>query len=107
MGKRFQKLQIKLARYHRVRFKRQVREVKVRSRHPFAVPFITFGVLIILTAAGFLLFKWQYKPASGVYVVIVSHDHIEQTVPSREPTVGTLLDKLHITLNQGDVVEPS
>jgi len=27
-------------------------------------------------------------------------------VPSREPTVGTLLAKLHITLNQGDVVEP-
>jgi resuscitation-promoting factor RpfB len=107
MGKRFEKFRMKFARYHRVRFKRQVHEVKVKSRHPFAVPFITFGVLLILTAAGFFLFKWQYKPANGVYVVIVSHDHIEQTVPSREPTVGTLLDKLHITLNRGDVVEPS
>ena len=28
-------------------------------------------------------------------------------MPSREPTVGTLLAKLHITLHQGDVVEPS
>jgi resuscitation-promoting factor RpfB len=107
MGKRLEKLQIKFARYRRVRFKRQVREVKIRSRHPFAVPFITFAVLIVLTLIGFLAFKWTAKPTSDVYVVIVSHDHIEQTVPSREPTVGTLLSKLHITLNQGDVVEPS
>jgi uncharacterized protein YabE (DUF348 family) len=107
MGNRLEKLQMKFARYRRVRFKRQVREAKIKSRHPFAVPFITFSVLLVLTAAGFLVFKWQYKPTSGVYVVIVSHDHIEQTVPSREPTVGTLLNKLHITLNQGDVVEPA
>jgi len=39
--------------------------------------------------------------------VIISHDGVEQTVPSREPTVGTLLARLHLTLNQGDVVEPS
>lgn len=106
MGKRLEKLQIKFARYRRVRFRRQVREVKLRSRHPFAVPFITFGVLILLTVAGFAFFKWSYAPSSDVYVVIISHDHAEQTVPSREPTVGALLDKLHITLNQGDVVEP-
>ena len=107
MGKRLEKLQIKLARYRRVRFKRQVREVKIKSRHPFAVPFITFGVLIVLTAVGFFLFRGKLGPTSNVYVVIISHDHIEQTVPSREPTVGTLLAKLHITLGEGDVVEPS
>ncbi|HEY5442743.1 MAG TPA: ubiquitin-like domain-containing protein, partial [Candidatus Saccharimonadales bacterium] len=105
--RRFEKLQLKFARYRRVRFKRQVREVKIKSRHPFAVPFITFGVLIVLTALGFFVFKWTVTPTSNVYVVIVSHDHVEQTVPSREPTVATLLAKLHITLGQGDVVEPS
>ncbi|HEY5152946.1 MAG TPA: ubiquitin-like domain-containing protein [Candidatus Saccharimonadales bacterium] len=98
---------MKLTRYRRVRFKRQIREVKLKSRHPFAVPFITIGVLLVLTAAGFFVFKWGGSPASNVYVVIISHDGVEQTVPSRQPTVGTLLNKLHITLGQGDVVEPS
>jgi uncharacterized protein YabE (DUF348 family) len=107
MRNKLERLQMKFARYRRVRFKRQVREVKQRSRHPFAVPFITFGVLIVVTAIGFGFFKWTDKPTSDVYVVIISHDHVEQTVPSREPTVGTLLAKLHITLGQGDVVEPA
>jgi len=40
-------------------------------------------------------------------VVIVSHDNLQQTVPSIEPTVGALLKKLNIRLNQGDVVEPA
>ncbi len=104
---KFDRLRLKFERYRRVRLKRQVRDVKVKSRHPYAVPFITFGVLLVLTIAGFFFFKWSFKPANNVYVVIVSHDHVEQTVPSREPTVGTLLAKLHLTLHQGDVVEPA
>jgi len=107
MGKRFEKFQLRFERYRRVRLKRQVRDVKRKSRHPYAVPFITFGVLLVLTAAGFGFLKWTIRPTSNVYVVIVSHDGVEQTVPSREPTVGTLLAKLHITLGQGDVVEPN
>ena len=107
MRNRFEKLNMRFTRYRRVRFKRQVREAKIRSRHPFAVPFITFGVLILLTAGGFFFLKWSSTPASNVYVVIISRDHVEQTVPSREPTVGTLLAKLRITLGPGDVVEPA
>ena len=107
MKRKFQKLQLKFTRYRRVRFKRQLRDVKLKSRHPFAVPFLTFGVLIILTAIGLFFFRWTVTPQNNVYVVIISHDHVEQTVPSREPTVGLLLAKLHITLNPGDVVEPA
>lgn len=107
MRKKFAKLHLKFDRYRRIRLKRQVREVKARGRHPFAVPFIVFAVLAVLTAAGFFFFKWSLTPTSNNYVVIISHDGVEQTVPSREPTVGTLLAKLHITLGQGDVVEPS
>lgn len=77
------------------------------SRHPYAVPLITFAVLLALTGGAAFLFKWHYSTKSNAYVVIISHDHIEQTVPSRQPTVGTLLDKLHIKLNPGDVVEPA
>jgi uncharacterized protein YabE (DUF348 family) len=104
---RFERLLLRLARYRRVRFKRQVRDVKLKSRHPFAVPLFTFAGLLVLTLAGFLFLKWNVGPSNNVYVVLIAHDHVEQTVPSREPTVGTLLAKLHITLNQGDVVEPA
>jgi uncharacterized protein YabE (DUF348 family) len=37
----------------------------------------------------------------------VTHDGVQQVVPSVEPTVGALLNKLHLTINTGDVVEPS
>ncbi len=107
MHKRLARIQLKFTRYRRIRFKRQVEGAKIKSRHPFAVPFITFGVLLVLTAVGFFFFKWNITPQSNVYVVIISHDHVEQTVPSRQPTVGTLLAKLHLTLNSGDVVEPA
>jgi uncharacterized protein YabE (DUF348 family) len=107
MRRKLDKLHLKFERYRRVRLPRRIRKFKIMSRHPFAVPFITIGVLLALTAAGFFFFKWNYSPASDVYVVIISHDGVEQTVPSREPTVGTLLAKLHLTLNRGDVVEPS
>lgn len=40
-------------------------------------------------------------------IVIISHDHQTQVVPSHEPTVGALLSKLQIPVNQGDVVEPA
>jgi uncharacterized protein YabE (DUF348 family) len=40
--------------------------------------------------------------------VVIIRDHGKtQTVPSIEPTVGTLLHKLKIKINEGDVVEPS
>jgi uncharacterized protein YabE (DUF348 family) len=70
------------------------------------VPVITIAVLLVLTGVGFFVFRKSLTKHSSVYVVIVKHDGAEQTVPSREPTVGTLLAKLHITLEQGDVVEP-
>jgi resuscitation-promoting factor RpfB len=81
---------------------------KLLSRHPFAVPVGTFLVLCFLVTAGFLLFGGSKKvTASNALIVFVSHDHVEQTVPTNEPTVGALLNKLHIKLNQGDRVEPS
>src|SRR5512146_450551 len=107
MRRKFRRLHLRFDRYRRVRLKRQVRDVKIKSRHPFAVPFIVFAVLATLTAGGFFFFKWQLAPSNNNYVVIIKHDGVEQTVPSRQPTVGTLLAKLHLTLNQGDIVEPS
>ena len=86
---------------------RQVKAAKQASRHPFAVPvFVVIG-LLSLTLAAFLIYKPSHSNQPGPRLVIIHHDNVEQIVPSVEPTVGRLLAKLHIPLNQGDVVEPS
>ncbi|HSX36722.1 MAG TPA: G5 domain-containing protein [Patescibacteria group bacterium] len=85
----------------------RIHRLKILSRHPFAVPFFVFLTLLALLAAGYVAFGRSNTPAPTTRVVIISHDSLQQTVPSIEPTVGALLNKLHIQLNQGDVVEPS
>lgn len=107
MSNNLEKLVVRFARFRRLHLPRRVRRVKKMSRHPFAVPFFTFTFLITLTLGGYLLAHHYKKPVNTAYVVIISHDHTEQVVPSRQPTVGTLLKKLNLSLNQGDVVEPN
>jgi len=65
------------------------------------------ALLFIITGIGFLVINRHHTPKPTPYVVIITHDNVKQIVPSIEPTVGALLTKLHLTLNQGDVVEPS
>lgn len=77
------------------------------SRHPFAVPFFTFTFLLVFSAAGYFVLVDRNSLQRDAQVVIVSHDDVEQTVPSIEPTVGGLIKKLGITLGEGDVVEPA
>jgi resuscitation-promoting factor RpfB len=77
-------------------------------RHPIMIPVVTFSVLCLITGAALLFLDQHatFKPITS-YSVIVSHDGEQETVPTDEPTVGALLAKLGITLNKGDVVEPS
>jgi uncharacterized protein YabE (DUF348 family) len=72
------------------------------------VPVVTLLVLCMATGAilSFLNSHSTFKPITS-YIVIVSHDDEQETVPTNEPTVGALLSKLNIALNKGDVVEPS
>lgn len=109
MRRKFQLLQIRLERFRRVRLPNRIRELKIMSRHPYAVPVITFAVLFLLTGVVYLVARQTNRlpDAGGTKIVIISHDHQQQIVPSREPTVGALLQKLHLQLNQGDVVEPA
>lgn len=107
MRKKLRRINLRFRRFRRKNLPQSAEDVKTMSRHPHAVPVITIGLLILITGIGAFLFRHKLTNHSSVYVVIISHDGGEQTVPSREPTVGTLLAKLHITLNQGDVVEPS
>ncbi|MBC7707755.1 G5 domain-containing protein [Polaromonas sp.] len=78
-------------------------------KHPLAVPVITFFALSVITAGGYSAQRLIHKQAAPLdaRIVIISHDRQKQVVPSRERTVGGLLKKLDITLNEGDVVEPA
>src|ERR1700685_2941737 len=109
MHKKLYRFRLKIERYRRVRLPRRIKKVKKASRHPYAVPVITIGVLLILSVTGLLIANRHHKPSVHPYVVIISYsnDHAQEVVPSIEPTVGALLDKLHVTLNQRDVVQPS
>jgi uncharacterized protein YabE (DUF348 family) len=80
-----------------------------RLRRYLVLPIATISFLLIATIVIFLIVnngRPQFKPITA-YIAIVSHDHVKQIVPTNEPNVGALLKKLSITLNQGDVVEPS
>ena len=90
--------------------RQKVHVLKRVSRHPaFTIPLVTFGLLILLTLAVAAILsggKPQLRPIDS-HIVIISHDHIEQAVPTRARTVGDVLQRFHITLNEGDVVEPA
>lgn len=87
----------------------RAKALAIAGRHPFAVPFITFAVLIFLTGAGIGIAKLLKapEPISDAKIVIISHDNTKQVVPSRERTVGGLLQRINIKLDEGDVVEPA
>ncbi len=89
--------------------RRQVHRVRRVVRHPlFTVPTATFLILVVLTSLGaFLLNRGNNALVNATNIVIINHDGQMQTVPTHEPTVGALLKKLDLTINQGDVVEPA
>jgi uncharacterized protein YabE (DUF348 family) len=90
--------------------RRHIRRIKVFGKHPFAVPVITFLILLVFTTLFYhflISHTKQLTVTPNSKIVIVSHDGIKQVVPTNDRTVGTLLSKLNISLNQGDVVEPS
>ena len=94
------------ARKHRLSTKIFLKRLR---RHPVVIPLITFLTLSVIGIGLFLLLNGgtpKFQPLTS-YIVIVSHDHQQQTVPTHAATVGALLAKLRITLNHGDVVEPS
>lgn len=73
------------------------------------VPVAAFLLLAGVSGAAYwwLTLRGTSLTPAATDIVIISYDHQTQTVPSHEPTVGALLAKLKIIVNQGDVVEPS
>lgn len=82
-------------------------------KHPaFFVPVLTFSVLLLVVVVALLVFGRGQNPIpqlsqSDSKIAIVNVDKTEQFVPTRAQTVGELLIRLDITLNEGDVVEPA
>jgi uncharacterized protein YabE (DUF348 family) len=75
--------------------------------HRLMVPAVTFAALLILTVTGYAFFTPDKARTANGLVVIINHDDVEQTVPTTPTSVGELLKKLDIDVNEGDVVEPS
>lgn len=90
-----------------IRRRRGIRQFRIFSKHPFAVPVFTFLALGILMIVGAYL--WTQRGAEDISprVVIVSHDNVQEAIPSRQATVGDLLNKMELKINDGDVVEPA
>jgi len=88
--------------------RRLVRRFKGFSKHPVAIPVVTFAVLGLISGGVAVALSLRSEPTVDARVVIISQDRgQQQVVPSRESTVGELLDRLDIPVNPGDVVEPA
>jgi uncharacterized protein YabE (DUF348 family) len=85
----------------------RIKRLKRAVRHPVAIPVITVLLMIIVTLGVFAIFAVTRPKTIDPNVVMISHDGERLVVSSKEPTVGTLLKKLNLDLNEGDVVEPS
>lgn len=90
--------------------RQKTRFIRRAATHPtIAIPIATISVLLVLSVVGVLLLSGG-KPqlrSTDTHVVIINHDDTQQTLPTRAKTVGEVLARAEIKLNEGDVVEPS
>jgi uncharacterized protein YabE (DUF348 family) len=97
-------------KYKLVARDKRVRRFRRIARHPaVTIPLATFAALLMLSVLALVVFSGGSPNlrASDSRIAIVSHDKQELTVPTRAETVGELLERLEITLGDGDVVEPA
>lgn len=82
--------------------------IKVRQlhKHPFVVPIATFFLLFFITIFAYINFNASEVSPADQRVVNVYVDDQQQVVPTRARTVGDLLKRMDVTLNEGDQVEP-
>lgn len=86
---------------------RRRRKMYRLKNHPFVVPVTTFVLLFFATLVAFVALNGRTVTATDSHVVKLSIDGKQQTIPTRATTVGDLLKRTNITVNDGDVVEPS
>lgn len=97
-------------RYRHAQRKHVDRVKRIVYKKPlFTIPIATIMVLLVLGMVALLVVNGgtpKLKPSDS-NIVILDYDKKRQTVPTRAKTVGELLNRLHITMNTGDIVEPS
>ncbi len=76
------------------------------KNHPFVVPVLTLFVFFFLAMVGFIALNGRTVTASDSHIVKLSIDGKQKVIPTRAKTVGDLLTRANITLNEGDIIEP-
>lgn len=76
-------------------------------RHPYAVPLVTLIVLSVLGLFAIVFLGGTTIGAGDSHVVQLSIEGEKESVPTRAATVAEFLDRAHVTIHAGDVVEPS
>ena len=76
-------------------------------KHPFVVPVLTVLILSFVTLIGSVSLGGKTLNTTDTHVVQLSLDGKKQSVPTRATTVEDFLARTNVTLNEGDVVEPS
>jgi uncharacterized protein YabE (DUF348 family) len=99
--------------WKKVQRSKQTHGERLRRWHaqPFGLPVTVFVGLLVISGVLLLLLSTTHTTSAfhpdTSYIAIISHDHETQTVPTHEPTVGALLNKLNIRVSPRDRVEPS
>lgn len=76
-------------------------------KHPFVIP-VAMLLVLFFTVLGLFVFVGRERVlATDSHLVVLSYDKKQETVPTRAKNVGEFLDRVGVTLNEGDVVEPS
>lgn len=76
-------------------------------KHPFVIPVTALVLLFFVLLGTFVVLGEERVVATDSRLVVFSHDKKQETLPTRAKTVGEFLERVDITLNEGDVVEPS
>lgn len=76
-------------------------------RHPYAVPVVTFLLLSFVSLFAVVLLGARSEGAGSIHVVQLTVEGERQTLPTRAVTVKDLLNRVNVTLHEGDVVEPA
>lgn len=98
-------------RQYRLRLRRWARQWERRLRsHPRLLPIaataavLGFGLVLAYALRDNTITINRLDDAN---IVILHADDMTRTLPTREKTVGALLEKAGVTLNEGDIVEPA
>lgn len=76
-------------------------------RHRFVLAVIASVAAFVFACAGLVVANAETAVPDDAHIVVLYKDGVEQTVLTRVDTVGALLDKLQIKLNNDDLVEPT